>query len=107
MSAYLNENPKIASSPLFTGAKGGRLPRASLRKAWLDACAISGYEDFHLHDLRHIGLTLVSQAGASLKDVQNRGGHASTQAAMRYQHSSEVRDAEVVQMADARAERLG
>jgi integrase len=102
MTDYLSEQPRIGNAPLFSGPKGGRLPRATLRSAWIAACDAAGLEDFHLHDLRHTGLTAVAQAGASLKDIQARGGHASVQAAMRYQHSSAERDAEVAAMVDRR-----
>lgn len=106
MAAYLAEQPRIGNAPLFVGPKGGRLPRATLRDAWIGACDAEGLEDFHLHDLRHTGLTAVAQAGASLKDIQARGGHASVQAAMRYQHSSAERDAEVAAMVDRRLKGL-
>lgn len=102
MATYLAEHPRIGAAPLFTGPKGGKLSRATLRDAWIGACQASGLENFHLHDLRHIGLTLVAQSGASLKDVQTRGGDASIQAAMRYQHSNAERDAEVAAMVDRR-----
>lgn len=54
MSAYLIEHPRIGDAPLFIGEKGGRLPRASLRKAWLNACAFAGREDFHLQDRKSV-----------------------------------------------------
>lgn len=91
-----------SGQPLFLGQRGGRLPRATLRKAWIEACAAAGIADFHLHDLRHVSLTAVAQAGVGLKDLQHRGGHASVTAAMRYQHTSPERDAEVARMTDER-----
>lgn len=102
MTAYLAEQPRIGNAPLFVGPKGGRLPRATLRDAWNRACTLAGIENFHLHDLRHVSLTLAAQSGASLKDVQTRGGHASVQSSMRYQHSTAERDAEVAAMIDRR-----
>jgi integrase len=53
-----------------------------------------------LHDLRHAGLTLAAQSGATLAEVMRRAGHSSSRAAMIYQHAAERRDAEV-------AKRLG
>jgi integrase len=49
----------------------------------------------HLHDLRHAGLTLAAQSGATLAEVMRRAGHSSSRAAMIYQHAAERRDAEV------------
>jgi integrase len=49
----------------------------------------------HFHDLRH--------PGATLKELQARLGHASTAAAMRYQHATAERDAV---LANAMSERM-
>lgn len=97
----LGRMPARFGGPLFVGPRGGRLPRATLRAVWNDAVALAGYENFHLHDLRHVSLSLVAETGAPLKDIQNRGGHASVQSAMRYQHTNADRDAAVAAAADA------
>lgn len=110
MATYLAEQPRIGHAPLFTRPKGGRLRRATLQGAWIAACDTAGFENFHLYDLRHTSLaavahsggSLVAQSGGSLKDLQARGGHASVQAAMRYQHMSTDRDAEVAAVVDRR-----
>ena len=47
----------------------------------------------HFHDLRHAGLTLSAQAGATLAEVMRRAGHSSSAAALRYQHAADRRDA--------------
>ena len=44
-----------------------------------------------VHDLRHTGAYLTSQ-GASLRDVMARMGHASTRAALIYQHADRDRE---------------
>jgi integrase len=49
----------------------------------------------HLHDLRHAGLTLAAQSGATLAEVMRRAGHSSSRAAMIHQQAAERRDAEV------------
>jgi integrase len=46
----------------------------------------------HFHDLRHAGLTLTAQAGATLDEVMRRAGHSSAAAALRYQHAADRRD---------------
>lgn len=84
LDAYLG--PRSAG-PMFYGTTGRtRLPRATLRKAWNAACADAGVQEFHLHDLRHVSLSLAAQSGLSLASIKERGGHASLTAAMRYQH---------------------
>ena len=50
-----------------------------------------------LHDLRHTGATLAAATGASTKELMNRLGHASSEAALRYQHATFDRDAVIAQ----------
>jgi integrase len=68
--------------------------------AWGTARRRADLPGAHLHDLRHAGLTLAAQSGATLAEVMRRAGHSSSRAAMIYQHAAERRDAEA-------AERLG
>lgn len=91
--AAMNRLPaRIGTGPLFTGPRGGRLPRATLRNAWDEAVAAAGYENFHLHDLRHVGLSLLGQARRPLAEIMYRGGHSTVTSAMRYQHTDADRD---------------
>ncbi len=55
----------------------------------------AGLPDAHFHDLRHAGLTLSGQAGATLAEVMRRAGHSSAAAALRYQHAADKRDTEI------------
>ncbi|MCL2515137.1 MAG: site-specific integrase [Microbacteriaceae bacterium] len=82
---------RIGATPLFAGERGERLNRITLRKRWNAAVAETGYENFHLHDLRHIGLSLVAASNAPLKDLMERGGHRSIGGVMRYQHTDKQR----------------
>lgn len=43
----------------------------------------------------HTGNTLAAATGASLGELMARMGHASTDAAVRYQHATRVRDAAI------------
>lgn len=98
----LDQLPRaIGAVPMFAGARTERLPRNSLRKVWMTACAAAGLDDFHLHDLRHVSLSLVAEAGAPIRDIMTRGGHASMQSALRYQHSTRERDAAVAARVNA------
>ena len=50
-----------------------------------------GRPDLRWHDLRHTGATLFARTGATTAELQQRLGHASPAAAMRYQHASQSR----------------
>jgi integrase len=102
LDAYLTTHPMLPNAPMFVGPKGGRISQGTIRRAWNAALAASGLDDFHIHDLKSIGLTLLAEAGADMRDIMERGGHRSWAAAMRYQRSSAQRDAEIVDMADKR-----
>jgi site-specific recombinase XerD len=70
-----------------------------VRKAAVKAAGASS--DLHLHDLRHSGATLTAQTGATLKEIMSRIGHASTRAALIYQHATSTRDHEIATALDA------
>ena len=46
------------------------------------------------HSLRHFGLTMYAQTGATQTEIMRRGGHRDADVAARYQHSSLERDRE-------------
>lgn len=92
--------PGIGGTPLFPGERAYRLPRATLQRVWTQACEAAGYEDFHIHDIRHISLSLVAESGASEKVVQQRAGHASATSTRRYMHTSQRQHAEAVESVD-------
>lgn len=51
--------------------------------------------DLEFHALRHFGLTLFAQQGATVEEIMRRGGHRDPEVAQRYQHSSLERDREL------------
>jgi len=62
----------------------------------------------HFHDLRHTGNFLNATAGASLKELMARMGHASTRAALVYLHDSDDRQREIAAaVSDLASKRLG
>ena len=63
----------------------------------------AGHPQFHVHDVRHAGLTLAAQAGATTRELMARAGHRTTAAAMTYQHVAEERNALVADRMDALA----
>jgi integrase len=65
----------------------------TLRGAWNRArVGVPGLEEFVFHDLRHTGLTIFAQNGATFAELLHRGGHSSLEVALRYQHATEERD---------------
>ena len=79
-------------SPLFIGPKGGVLYRGVFARSWRRARTAVGVEHLHFHDLRHTGNTLAATAGASMKELMIRMGHANPRAALIYQHATAERD---------------
>lgn len=88
---------------VFLSDKGQPISRHN-RRWWRDACADAGLPaTTHLHDLRHAGLTLAAQSGATLKELMALAGHSSPRAALVYQHAAEHR---ATALADAMSRRL-
>lgn len=81
-----------ADGYVFTGHKGGPLAPHVLHKEWASARAEVGLPALHFHDLRHLAGTLAASTGAGTKELMHRLGHASHQAALRYQHATRERD---------------
>jgi integrase len=93
LRVHLDEYAEPGSDGLvFVGPKGGRLRRSGFRRIWNKVRDDVGLPDLHFHDLRHVGNTLAATTGASLKELMARMGHASTRAALIYQHASQDRD---------------
>lgn len=85
---------------VFTGHKGGPLAPHVLQEAWAKARAEVSLPSLHLHDLRHLAGTLVASTGAGTKVLMYRLGHASHQAALRYQHATQDRDRAIADALD-------
>jgi integrase len=77
---------------VFVGPKGGTLRRPNFQEAWVAATKAADVPTLRFHDLRHVGNTLASNTGASLRELMARMGHASPQAALIYQHATAERD---------------
>jgi integrase len=71
------------------------LAPASLYRVFYAARKAAGRPDLRWHDLRHTGAVLAASTGASLAELMARLGHSTPQAALRYQHASLGRDAEI------------
>lgn len=72
-----------------------RLQPSTLYRHFYKARAAAKRTDLRFHDLRHTGATLYAQTGATLAELMDRIGHSTPQAAMRYQHAAQGRDAKL------------
>jgi integrase len=93
------ENPG-PDSLLFTGTKGGPLRRCVWNAEWNEARAKAGHPTLRFHDLRHSALTLYAATGATIAELQAFAGHASPEAAMRYQHATRDRATALADLVD-------
>lgn len=81
---------------LFPAADGvSHLAPSSLYRVFYPARKAAGRPDLRWHDLRHTGAVLAAQTGATLAELMGRLGHSTPQAALRYQHAAQDRDAAI------------
>nr|DAU07355.1 MAG TPA: Integrase [Caudoviricetes sp.] len=74
---------------------------STLRSAWEHSREAAGIPWFKYHDLRHTGLTIFAQQGATLAELLHRGGHSDVDVALRYQHATRERDEALTARMDA------
>lgn len=93
-----------ADALLFTARDGrSHLQPSVFHNAWRKARAAADRDDLRVHDLRHTGATMAAMTGATLAELQQRLGHSSVGAALRYQHAAQGRDAEIARLLSALA----
>jgi integrase len=97
LTAYVAAPP---DSLVFTSREGLPLRRTKFRPYWADACKRAQVTGLHFHDLRGSGATWAATAGATVRELMSRLGHATPDMAMRYQHATLERDKAI-------ADRLG
>lgn len=68
-----------------------------IRRILADSLGSLGLPVMRFHDLRHTGLTLYGQAGATLADLMYRAGHSSPDTVMIYQRATLDRDRELTE----------
>jgi len=66
--------PALPSDPLFTRPDASGLRPQHIELPWVRARAQVGVQWAHFHDLRHAGLTLAAQAGASTRELMAAAG---------------------------------
>lgn len=95
LHAYVADDPAAWFFPSPT-VPGQPISRTTLFKQYFyPAREAACRPDLRFHDLRHTGAVLAAQAGATIRELQDRLGHATPGAAMRYQHVAAGRDAEI------------
>lgn len=92
-----------ATDWLLCSERSARLPLHpnTLRRAWECAREVAGIPWLKFHDLRHTGLTIFAQQGATLAELLHRGGHSDVDVALRYQHATRERDAALAARMDS------
>jgi len=105
LRAHLKEYGQAGDDGLvFVGPKGGALRRPNFSKIWARALDDAKVPRIHFHDLRHTGNTYAANTGASLRELMERMGHASTRAAVIYQHATAERGRAIADALGAMAE---
>ena len=86
----------------FTGERSEVLRKRAVDRNWkLARAAVTDLPaNFCFHDLRHTANTITASTGASTAELMHRMGHASSAAALRYQHATQERDIEVARRLD-------
>jgi integrase len=102
LRAYCGE---ANESYVFVGERGSPITAGVLQKSWSRARNKIGRPDLHFHDLRHTGLTLAAETGATTAELMHRAGHSSSEAALRYQHASRDRDVRLASLLEKLMER--
>jgi integrase len=80
------------------------LRQSALTRVYYPARRAAGRPDLRFHDLRHTGAVLAAQTGATLAELMGRLGHSTSQAALRYQHVAQDRDAVIAAKLSAMVE---
>ena len=80
---------------IFPNTEGKHMHHGSLYKVFKNARAAIGRPDLRFHDLRHTGATMAAQAGATMRELMDRLGHSTPQAALIYQHAASDRQAAI------------
>ena len=100
VGTYADDGPDAF---VFTSVKGGPLLNRYFAPYWKRALKEAGLdESIRFHGLRHLAGTSAATAGASLREVMSRMGHASSDASLRYLKASERRDGEIAEAIERR-----
>lgn len=85
---------------VFPTRTGGQVQASTWGHTFARAVERAGLPPTRSHELRHSGATMAVGAGATVRELQARLGHASAAMALRYTHASAERDAEIAAALD-------
>jgi integrase len=85
---------------LFPGANPTK--PVEIKKAWQNALARAGIEDFRFHDLRHCAASYLLESGATQPQLAEVLGHRTLQMVKRYTHLREPESARIVAAMNAK-----
>ncbi|WP_154793188.1 tyrosine-type recombinase/integrase [Occultella kanbiaonis] len=88
LDTYAGTGPE---SSVLANTRQQRVSQTALDNAWR-AARDKVRPGFRFHNLRHTGLTIYAQQGATLAELLHRGGHTDVSTALRYQHATAERD---------------
>lgn len=97
LGTYVGDDPDAF---VFTGERGAWLARRNFLRTWKAAFKATDVGYFTFHRTRHVSGVLVASLGAPTKVAQRRMGHASSRAALHYQHFVESADVEIAESMD-------
>lgn len=101
LKAYMDEyTGPFPNSRVFTTSRGNPVYASDIRRFLKEAGSVIGRDDLFPHLLRHCGLTMIAQVGATGAEILARGGHVSSNVAAVYQHATTDRDRELAQRLD-------
>jgi integrase len=103
LAGHLSRRPNRLNDFVFQGPEGSVLRASPFRQRfWVPAVRAAGLEPLRLHDLRHTAVSFWIAAGASVKDIAVRAGHASVASVIdRYGHLMPDADAQLRDRLDA------
>nr|WP_206070212.1 tyrosine-type recombinase/integrase [Knoellia sp. DB2414S] len=106
LKAHLDSMPMRGRDALLFPAADGEshIAPSTLYRVFYPARKAAGRPDLRWHDLRHTGAVLAAQTGATLAELMGRLGHSTPQAALRYQHAAQERDAQIAALLSKMAE---
>lgn len=90
-----NERKPLPSDPVILTSKNGRQGYYGFRLKFVALRDSVGLNALHIHDLRHIHLTMFGQK-ATMAELMARAGHTDYRSALRYQHTDAERQRAIV-----------
>jgi integrase len=100
LDAFTDDEPDAL---IFTSVKASPLLNRYFTPYWKRALKAAELDQTtRFHDLRHLAGTSAATAGASLREIMARMGHASSEASLRYLKASERRDSEIAEAIEKR-----